>query len=120
MLGELVEQISNPNLQTLSLHGPDGLIRAIADDYSNRTHLPERAEFSLPQDKLDGLMSWAINTQPVILELISKLKGNSSFMCYMGIHRSGHLAKLAQTKGTTRVVSNELNQWVPVNGHYFA
>lgn len=73
---------------------------------------------TVPTDLLVQLLDWKSENSLYLMNFLSTLEGPTSFMCYLGIDRSGDIATLASYLGVD-VVDNSSTPWGQVAGRHF-
>lgn len=73
---------------------------------------------TVPTDLLAQLLDWKSENSLYLMNFLSTLEGPTSFMCYLGIDRSGDIATLASYLGVD-VVDNSSTPWGQVAGRHF-
>lgn len=106
---QILNPINLPDLKTsLNLHGPQNILL----DLESKYYAPyghQIDEITNPEI-IKQLIEWKKELSPKLISFIKNLEGNSSFMCYAGVHRSRYLAELALKYGKS-VVSNLPNYY---------
>lgn len=73
---------------------------------------------TIPVEFLERLSRWQRENSDFFVNFLSALEGPTSFMCYLGIDRSGDTATLASMLGID-VVDNSKTIWGQQNGRHF-
>ena len=73
---------------------------------------------TIPTEFLERLSRWKRENSDFLVNFLSALEGPTSFMCYLGIDRSGDVATLASMVGVD-VVDNSKTIWGQQNGKHF-